>query len=335
MKKNKMSCRYRLLQNMKVGKSLLSLMLSYTAFTYWGAFAVCCIILQGCQPAENKNESQQAKQVTLTDSLGNTFTITIPAVRVMGVSPAITEMLYAVCPDSQIVAVSHRCDFPPRVKQKPVVNTYPLDMEAILMHKPHVVFSEEGIMSPDHGQRLRELGIPVYFFKYEKVEDIYQALITIGEITGNNERAAFVVDSLRSVQQRLTSAQVVTDTPRVLAITWRDPIYVHGKNTIMTDKLRLAGAHNAVEEVFAKNYPELSREYILKMNPDVILGGSFERMDSTFFLQYPELKNINAYRNRRVYGTTDNLTSRPSPRVMQSVEEIKQLIHSPAHTTPR
>jgi iron complex transport system substrate-binding protein len=308
----------------------LRFIIGYVKFSCIGA-----VILTGpagCQSSDSKSSEGEAQYISTTDQLGYTITLPSPALRVMGTSPAMTEMLYAICPDSQIVAISHRCDYPARAIQKPVVNTYPLDLEAILMHKPHVVFSEEGITSVAHAERLKELGVPTYFFKYGTVEDIYQALLTIGELTGNHARANYVVDSLRAVQQRLVTEQVVLDTPRVLAITWRDPIYVHGKNTIMTDKLRLAGAHNAVEEVFAKNYPELSREYSLKMNPDVVLGGSFERMDSTFFLQYPELKKIDAYRNKRVYSTTDNLTSRPSPRVMQSVEELKRLIHAPART---
>ncbi len=116
----------------------------------------------------------------------------------------------------------------------------------------------------------------------------------------------------------------------MLCITWQDPIYVYGRNTILTDKLRLAGAENAVDSVFSAPFPALSREYILKINPDIILGGSFEKLDSTFFSRYPELKKTNAYRNRRVYAVTDDLNSRPSPRVVEAVAELLYLIHPPA-----
>ena len=58
---------------------------------------------------------------------------------------------------------------------------------------------------------------------------------------------------------------------------------------------------NAVAETFPQPYPALTREYILKLNPDVLLGGSFEKLDSTFFKNYPELRRIKAYQNRRVF----------------------------------
>jgi iron complex transport system substrate-binding protein len=52
-------------------------------------------------------------------------------------------------------------------------------------------------------------------------------------------------------------------------------------------------------------------------------------MDSTFFRLYPELKKTNAYRHQRVYEVTDDLNSRPSPRIAEAVIELKELIHPP------
>jgi iron complex transport system substrate-binding protein len=66
---------------------------------------------------------------------------------------------------------------------------------------------------------------------------------------------------------------------------------------------------------------------VLKINPDIIIGGGFGKMDSTFFRQYPELRRINAYRNRRIYDLTDDLMARPGPRVMESILELKEAIH--------
>ncbi len=72
--------------------------------------------------------------------------------------------------------------------------------------------------------------------------------------------------------------------------------------------------------------PALTREYILKLNPDVLIGGSFGKLDSTFFKNYPELKRIRAYQTRRVYGITGNLMERPGPRVVESVRELQKLV---------
>jgi iron complex transport system substrate-binding protein len=101
---------------------------------------------------------------------------------------------------------------------------------------------------------------------------------------------------------------------------------VYGQNTLFTDKIRVAGGQNAVTEKFVQPYPALTREYILKLNPDVLIGGSFGKLDSTFFKNYPELKRIRAYQTRRVYGITGNLMERPGPRVVESVRELQRVM---------
>jgi iron complex transport system substrate-binding protein len=76
-----------------------------------------------------------------------------------------------------------------------------------------------------------------------------------------------------------------------------------------------------------KPYPQLSREYILKINPDVIFGGDFEKMEASFFKLYPELKLTIAYRNKWVFELNDDLASRPGPRFLEGIREIEQKLN--------
>ena len=207
------------------------------------------------------------------------------------------------------------------------MNSYPMDMETLLAISPDLVFTMEGMTGADDLKRIREFGIPVYEQKYRTVQDVIDGIRDVGMVMGNAAKARHLADSLETWAERLAQEADKGDKPSVLTITWPDPIYVHGRNTLTTDKLRLAGAVNAMDTVFEAQYPALSREYVLQLDPDVIFGGSFEKMDSTFFRLYPELKKVKAYQNRRIYVTDDNLTTRPGPRVLESVEEFRQLIH--------
>ena len=58
----------------------------------------------------------------------------------------------------------------------------------------------------------------------------------------------------------------------------------------------------------------------------VLLGGSFGKLDSTFFKNYPELRRIRAYENHNVFAITGNLMERPGPRIVESVRELKSLL---------
>ena len=274
------------------------------------------------------SEPHQAATVAVQDNLGRRLTLPAHPRRVLALAPSMTEMLYAVADTATIIARVPQDNYPAAVRQKSVVNNYPLDMEKLVLLHPDVVFTVEGITSVDDAQRLQELGIPVYFQRFRRVKDVFAGIEDLGRLLGRQPQARHFADSLRQELKAIVAsvpAQTVTP-PKVLAITWQDPIYSYGQNTLFTDEIRLAGGQNAITETFPQPYPALTREYILKLNPDVLLGGSFEKLDSTFFKNYPELRRIRAYQTRRVFPITGNLLERPGPRVLESVRELQKLM---------
>jgi iron complex transport system substrate-binding protein len=287
--------------------------------------------LLACQPDKQPAATENAaRPQQLTDDLGRRLTVPARPRRILALAPSMTEMLYAVADTATIIARTQACDFPQAALRKPIVNSYPLDLERLVALQPDVIFTIEGITSQDDAARLEKLGIPVYYQRYNTVEDIFKGLQDLGRILHREPQARHLTDSLRTALRAIATTAPAGPRPRVLAITWQDPIYVYGQNTLFTDKMRLAGGQNAVVESFPQPYPALTREYILQLNPDVLLGGRFGQLDSTFFKNYPELRRIKAYQNRRVFAVTGNLMERPSPRVVESIQELQQLLRQPA-----
>ena len=282
-------------------------------------------LLLGCHP-----ESEQKAPVQVRDGLGRALTLPAHPRRVLALAPSMSEILFAVADTATIVARVPQDNYPAAVYRKPVVNNYPLDLEKLVLLKPDVVFTVEGITSVDDAQRLQQLGIPVYYQRYRTVEDVFKGIDEVGRILGREPQARHLTDSLRQSLKSLASSPVHQpgNPPKVLAITWLDPIYSYGQNTLFTDEIRLAGGQNAITETFPQPYPALTREYVLKLNPDVLLGGSFGKLDSTFFKNYPELKRIKAYQTRHVFPITGNLMERPGPRVVESVRELQTLMRN-------
>jgi iron complex transport system substrate-binding protein len=277
-----------------------------------------------------QEEHSEAKGRKISDRSGNTIWLSHGPLRVMALSPAITEMLFALLPDSCIIAVTPHCNHPAdRVKNKTRVSVMPLDFEKILALKPTLVLTEQGITSLSDLQRLNELGVPVLSFSYSGVADVLAAMDSIRSWTRAGFRAEFLCDSLRKELNQLEARVAMhkgSDKKSILALTWTDPIFAYGFNTWMTDKMRLAGGRNVLGEVFQKPYPVLEREQVLKLNPEVLFGGSFGQMDSSFFRMNPELKQIKAYRQRAVYELNDDLASRPGPRFMEGIHEIRNFL---------
>ena len=287
---------------------------------------ILCLISISCQRSENEQAREQ--EIILHDDLGRELKLTKKPERVLGLTSAMTEILYAIADTASIVGITPDVDYPAAALSKPVVSNYPVNYEQILALKPDIVFTSEGMTPLDVAARLQELGIPVYYQKYRTVEDVLKGIDTIGEIVGRGEVAQHLTDSLRQEINEIDQKYKKQEDPlQVLTITWTDPIYVYGQNTLLTDKLRILGAENAVKEVYDQPYPALPREYILKLNPDVLLGGTPEKLEQTFFNLYPELRKIKAYQQKRIYAPTGNLIERPGPRIVESIKELEQFLY--------
>ena len=287
------------------------------------------LLLTGCQ-GETK---QTPATVLVHDDLGRALTLPAQPRRVLALAPSMTEMLYAVADTATIVARNPQDNYPAAARRKPVVNNYPLDLEKLLLLRPDVVFTIEGITSPDDARRLAELGVPVYYQRYRRVEDVFRGLDDLGRLLGRALQAKKLTDSLRRELAGLRGAETAA-RPTVLAITWQDPIYCYGQNTLFTSQIAWAGGQNAVTETFPQPYPALTREYLLQLNPDVLLGGRFGQLDSTFFRRYPELRRIRAYQRKAVFPITGDLLERPGPRVLESVRELRALLRRAPSPSP-
>lgn len=280
--------------------------------------------LVACQP--DTKPATMVATVQVHDDLGRALTLPARPRRVLALAPSLTEILYAVADTATIIARTQADDYPAAALRKPLVVSYPLDMEGIVALHPDVVFTVEGMTPPDAAARLGQLGIPVYYQKYRRVADVLRGINDLGRLLGRPAQARHLTDSLQAQLDQLATAPSAT-RPTVLALASADPIYVYGQNTLFTDEIRLAGGQNAVRDTFPQPFPALTREYLLKLNPAVVLvGGRFGKLDSTFFKNNPELRRIRAYSARRVFTISPNLLQRPSPRVVEAVRELQSLL---------
>jgi iron complex transport system substrate-binding protein len=302
------SCKYRIFEWLGDSRTLPASLIFLLA-----AGTIACVPQTSREKSENR-----------ADSSGNTNAETTT---VMALSPALTEQLFFLFPPERIAAVSQACNFPPETSEKPKIQTYPLDIEQVLALRPGLLVTETGMTQPQDIARLRRFGIPVRVMQYRKTEDILNGMDTLARNLRALPEAMTRLRSLRDTLTRLgQESAATTSRPTILVVTWTDPVFAYGYETWISDKIWLAGGKNVLTRALDKPYPVLQRETILSLNPDIIMGKSFEEMDRVFFSRYPELKTIRAYRTKSVFAFDDDLMSRPGPRFAESVREIQRCI---------
>ena len=258
--------------------------------------------------------------------------------RIISMSPALTETLFALGLGEKIVGVTRFCLYPEEVLGIPKVGGY-LDpnWEAIVALKPDLVVLMESHTGAE--SRLAGLGIRTVRVNQQKVGDILGSFQQLAEVCGVSDRG----ESLRAeVEESLERIRLTVEgrpEPRVLVSVGRAPglghlstVWAVGPGTFLDDALSLAGGVNVVPGGVAGAYPEISTEGLLYMDPDDILdvipeleaGGM---APETALADWQSLGAVRAVREGRVHVLGRHCLSIPGPRVAEVVEAFARVLH--------
>lgn len=272
--------------------------------------------------------------ITLTDGLGRTVTLKNPAQRVVSLTPATTEILFAVGAASQVVGRDMFSDYPEEVKAIADIggSMGEYNLEAILALQPDLVLAG-GINPPELVASLEELGLTVFFVSNPAtLEEMYLTLETVGTLTGHEAEAEALVDSLKG---RVAAVDVkimpLSDKPTVFyeldASADSSKPWTSGPGTFVDLLIDRAGGFN-IGGSLSGAWAQISLEELVVLNPDfIILGDSIWGVTPESVAQRPGWEFLTAVQNGKVHPFDDNLVSRPGPRLVDGLESLARLLH--------
>ncbi|HET9298870.1 MAG TPA: helical backbone metal receptor, partial [Candidatus Polarisedimenticolaceae bacterium] len=189
--------------------------------------------------------------------------------RIVSLTPAITETLFALGLGDRVVGVTRFCDYPPEARTKPQVGGYAdPDVEAVVALSPDLVLISPNVGNRDGALALRRAGIRVEVVAGERLEETYAALERIGTLCGEPERGRALAARVRGQVEAATAAVRGRTPTRALFCLQTDPVIAAGRDTLPSDLLERAGGINVVE---APRDPQLAMEGVIAAAPDVIL----------------------------------------------------------------
>jgi iron complex transport system substrate-binding protein len=267
------------------------------------------------------------------DDLGRTVALPGTAKRVVALSPAAVELLFAVGAGDVLAGVPAEADYPPEARGKPKVGTFSNpDEEAIVALRPDLAVVAHGNPEPLVG-RLQARGIPVFVSHPRRVSDILEAMRALGNLTGNAQGGAQAAEEF---QQRLDAVHDrVRDRPPVPAalLVWDDPITVAGAGAFLHDALSEAGAENVAGAV-SQPYPTIDPERFAAWNPQVILFAGHDARRVRDAAARPGIRATAAAREGRVAAVHEDLALRPGPRLIEAIEAMARALHPGAFAAP-
>jgi iron complex transport system substrate-binding protein len=250
--------------------------------------------------------------------------------RIISLTPAITETLFALGAGSEVVGVSEYSDTPAGARKLPRVGSF-LDpnFEAIVALRPTLIVTTALSSNLRTIRTLQELGYSVLMVRDSSVEDIRNA---IGQIGARIGRVREAVALLAEMSRQFSSVRrcLVNVKPRtVLMIVGHEPIVAVGKGVFLDQLIAIAGGEN-VADTTALQWPRLDIEYIIAMRPEVILDGQMgdERTRNDGFWSHYSM--IPAVLNHRVYGYPSDRFIVPGPELGRSLVFLAERIHPEA-----
>jgi iron complex transport system substrate-binding protein len=249
--------------------------------------------------------------------------------RIVSVSPATTEALFAVGAGDRVVGRSRFCDWPPEAAKLPTVGgVIDADFEAILQLEPDLVIGNPGPASTRLAEKLTPFGVATWFPGIESLAAIDAMIAGVGERTGHAAQARQVAATLDERTAAVERSVASEPAPRVLMVLDVDPVVATGPKDFIDEMLRRAGAAN----VLATGGPwqTLDFEQIAALDPDVILdassmtggsGASRIRPDA------PGWTHVRAARESHVVPVDDPRVLRPGPRAAEGLASLARALH--------
>jgi iron complex transport system substrate-binding protein len=263
------------------------------------------------------------------DEAGREVVIPPSPKRIISLAPNLTEILFVLGLDKEVVGVSLHCNFPEAAKHKPRVGTYiSLDFEKILSLRPDLILATGAGNTLEMVERLEKLGFPTYVIFPKNFDGILTSIRHVGQILGREKEAQEIISNMQARRQRVIELTRGLPRPRVFLQIGEAPIVTVGKGSFADDLIHLAGGEN-VAAGDGKMYPRLGLEEILRRAPEVIIISSMNPKGSydKVIQEWARWKTIPAVQNGRIHLIDSDLIDRPSPRIIDGLEEMARIIH--------
>jgi iron complex transport system substrate-binding protein len=247
--------------------------------------------------------------------------------RIISLSPTVTEDLFAIGAGKQVIAVDSQSSYPRRAPRTSLSGFTP-NVEAIANYHPDLVlisYNPSGLAS-----QLRKLGIKaVDIAAATNLKQAYKEIIQLGSLTGHTAGAAAVVHSMKT---RLAS--IVASVPgsrRHLRVYHElDPTYYTATSaTFIGSIYKLFGFRDIADAADSAGggYPQLSAEYIIQKNPQIIVLADTKccQQTSATVAARPGWSTIAAVKHGRVVGVDDDIASRWGPRIVQFARAVARI----------
>jgi iron complex transport system substrate-binding protein len=283
--------------------------------------------------------------------------------RIVSLLPSATEIVCALGAADELVGISHECDFPPAIRDRPVLtrskidssgtsgaidaavrsalasalSIYDVDADRLSQLSPDVILTQDlcevcAVSLDDVRAAVARLAhrdhIQIVTLRPTRLSHVLDDIERVAASLGLIERgAALRIDLERRIADIARRAAQVTSRPRVVSLEWLDPLMLGG--TWMPELIELAGGQ-ALEATAGAPAPTITPDHLASLAPDVVVVKpcGFPLSRALEDRELLERHVIGPCASARIYVTDGNAYfNRPGPRLVESLEIMAACVH--------
>jgi iron complex transport system substrate-binding protein len=270
--------------------------------------------------------------VTVIDDEGTSVELPAEPDTIVSLTPATTEVLFAIGAGDRVVATDEGSDYPKEAAALADVATFNnVDVEKVLALEPDLVIAGGlGFTPADAITRLRSLKVPVIVVYAPSVDGVYKDIELLGSATGTSDAAEMLTASMRADMQAVSAAVSNETKPRVYYEVGYDDvsgaIFAPADDSFVAEMVTLAGA-DAITTGDPATY-EIPLERLLERDPQIIILGTNPFYDPTpaAVMARPGWNAMTAVKNKDVRPVRDIEITRPGPRLPVGLRNLAAAI---------
>jgi len=265
----------------------------------------------------------------LVDEVGRKVLLPDNPKRIVSLAPSITETLFALGLDHEIVGVTNYCDYPAEALKKPRIGGFVNPcIEKIVSLMPDLVVATDNGNRRGVVDKLTELAFSVFVTYPKDFDGILRTIENIGGITGRKREASRIVREIRIRMEEIINLTKDLEKPRVFLQMGDSPLITIGRDTFANDLIESAGGLSISRDE-PLQYPTYSIEEVLIKEPDIIIMTSMnpKKDYKGLMRRWSQWGSIAAVKRGKVFVVDSDLVDRPSPRIIQGLEELAKIIH--------
>jgi iron complex transport system substrate-binding protein len=268
--------------------------------------------------------------LTLTDDEGTTLTVPKAPARIVSLTPAATETLFALGLGERIVARSEDpTPYPQQAASIPVVARFDgVDVEKVVALEPDLVIAGGNFFTPaDAIAKLRAVKIPVLVVYAPSVAAVTDDIDLIGEAAGRPAEAEAISTRIETEFDGVRAAVATLPKPRVFyELDATGAIYGPADKSFLAEMIGIAGG-TAITTGSPDKY-DIPVERLVQADPEIILLA-----DAPYGVKVADVAKragwsvMTAVKQRAIVPIDDTMITRPGPRIFLGLQQLAAAIH--------